>query len=231
MLLPLPATRGGAVAGARPQGAQPGPQGREERADRVHGGRELVPEFYEVFARNMRDLGTPVYARRFFETILEEFPDTRGDLRGAHRHDADRRVADLPLAHGHRGALGVVAARASRHLPEHAALLDACCGGRSRSAAPPSTSADRRRTRARFTSRPSGAPTRHAVRVGVLAGVRRRAAGSEPGTTRSSRWRSRRGSGCRSGSRNRSDRTSCGDSVDALEVGVRQSEFSAKLRS
>jgi serine/alanine adding enzyme len=42
----------------------------------VHGGRELVPEFYEVFARNMRDLGTPVYARRFFETILEEFPGT-----------------------------------------------------------------------------------------------------------------------------------------------------------
>ena len=39
------------------------------------GGRELVPEFYEVFARNMRDLGTPVYARRFFETIVEEFPE------------------------------------------------------------------------------------------------------------------------------------------------------------
>jgi serine/alanine adding enzyme len=40
----------------------------------VHGGRELVPEFYAVFARNMRDLGTPVYAQRFFATILEEFP-------------------------------------------------------------------------------------------------------------------------------------------------------------
>jgi serine/alanine adding enzyme len=40
----------------------------------VHGGRELVPEFYTVFARNMRDLGTPVYAQRFFATILEEFP-------------------------------------------------------------------------------------------------------------------------------------------------------------
>jgi FemAB-related protein (PEP-CTERM system-associated) len=42
----------------------------------VHGGLELVPEFYEVFARNMRDLGTPVYAKRLFETILEEFPGT-----------------------------------------------------------------------------------------------------------------------------------------------------------
>jgi FemAB-related protein (PEP-CTERM system-associated) len=40
------------------------------------GGRELIPEFYEVFARNMRDLGTPVYAQRFFATIVEEFPDS-----------------------------------------------------------------------------------------------------------------------------------------------------------
>jgi FemAB-related protein (PEP-CTERM system-associated) len=28
--------------------------------------------FYDVFSRNMRDLGTPVYGRRFFETIVEE---------------------------------------------------------------------------------------------------------------------------------------------------------------
>ena len=39
------------------------------------GGAELVPDFYAVFARNMRDLGTPVYARRFFEIILRAFPD------------------------------------------------------------------------------------------------------------------------------------------------------------
>ncbi len=42
-------------------------------ADR--GGKELLPAFYDVFAVNMRDLGTPVYARRFFETIMDEFPD------------------------------------------------------------------------------------------------------------------------------------------------------------
>jgi FemAB-related protein (PEP-CTERM system-associated) len=42
----------------------------------AHGGRELVPEFYAVFARNMRDLGTPVYSQRFFATILAEFPST-----------------------------------------------------------------------------------------------------------------------------------------------------------
>ena len=39
------------------------------------GGIELIGEFYAVFARNMRDLGTPVYARRFFEEVLRAFPD------------------------------------------------------------------------------------------------------------------------------------------------------------
>lgn len=39
------------------------------------GGRELLGEFYDVFAVNMRDLGTPVYSRLFFETIMDEFPD------------------------------------------------------------------------------------------------------------------------------------------------------------
>ena len=34
------------------------------------GGRELLEPFYDVFARNMRDLGTPVYARAFFESVL-----------------------------------------------------------------------------------------------------------------------------------------------------------------
>jgi FemAB-related protein (PEP-CTERM system-associated) len=31
------------------------------------GGRELLPEFYRVFARSMHDLGTPVYPPRFFD--------------------------------------------------------------------------------------------------------------------------------------------------------------------
>jgi serine/alanine adding enzyme len=38
------------------------------------GGGELVDEFYSVFARNMRDLGTPVYARRLFADIARLFP-------------------------------------------------------------------------------------------------------------------------------------------------------------
>jgi serine/alanine adding enzyme len=40
------------------------------------GGIELVADFYRVFARNMRDLGTPVYHRRWFEEILRVFAGT-----------------------------------------------------------------------------------------------------------------------------------------------------------
>ncbi len=38
------------------------------------GGAELVPDFYRVFARNMRDLGTPVYARSLFSRIARAMP-------------------------------------------------------------------------------------------------------------------------------------------------------------
>lgn len=38
------------------------------------GGAGLVPAFYEVFARNMRDLGTPVYGRGLMDAILRHFP-------------------------------------------------------------------------------------------------------------------------------------------------------------
>jgi serine/alanine adding enzyme len=40
------------------------------------GREELVDQFYAVFSENMRDLGTPVYAKAFFENILREFPAT-----------------------------------------------------------------------------------------------------------------------------------------------------------
>jgi FemAB-related protein (PEP-CTERM system-associated) len=39
------------------------------------GGRELLRDFYSVFASNMRDLGTPVYGKRLFRAILAEFPE------------------------------------------------------------------------------------------------------------------------------------------------------------
>jgi FemAB-related protein (PEP-CTERM system-associated) len=38
------------------------------------GGLDLLPEFYAVFSQNMRDLGTPVYGRGLFASILKQFP-------------------------------------------------------------------------------------------------------------------------------------------------------------
>jgi FemAB-related protein (PEP-CTERM system-associated) len=41
------------------------------------GGGELVPDFHGVFARNMRDLGTPVYGARLFSEVVRH-PETGG---------------------------------------------------------------------------------------------------------------------------------------------------------
>lgn len=38
------------------------------------GGQEIIHDFYRVFSKNMRDLGTPVYPKSFFAAILEQFP-------------------------------------------------------------------------------------------------------------------------------------------------------------
>lgn len=39
------------------------------------GGVELLDDFYSVFARNMRDLGTPVYGKAFFANLLRTLGD------------------------------------------------------------------------------------------------------------------------------------------------------------
>jgi FemAB-related protein (PEP-CTERM system-associated) len=39
-------------------------------------GIELVDAFYSVFAVNMRDLGTPVYSKRLFESVLTTLPNS-----------------------------------------------------------------------------------------------------------------------------------------------------------
>lgn len=65
---------------------------RRENPEVIFGGAELLPEFYAVFSRNMRDLGTPVYAVSMFADILGRFP-----------HDAELaviRVAGEPAAAG-----------------------------------------------------------------------------------------------------------------------------------
>jgi FemAB-related protein (PEP-CTERM system-associated) len=49
---------------------------QKSRLSPIVGHLELLDGFYDVFARNMRDLGTPVYGKAFFRNVLEAFPDT-----------------------------------------------------------------------------------------------------------------------------------------------------------
>jgi serine/alanine adding enzyme len=49
-------------------------KGRKSGLTVIWGGRDLLADFYSVFSRNMRDLGTPVYGRALFSHILDQFP-------------------------------------------------------------------------------------------------------------------------------------------------------------
>jgi FemAB-related protein (PEP-CTERM system-associated) len=49
-------------------------RGEKEGLTAKLGGLDLLDDFYGVFARNMRDLGTPVYGKGFFREILQTFP-------------------------------------------------------------------------------------------------------------------------------------------------------------
>lgn len=62
---------GGLRSKVRAQIRRPQREGAEAR----RGGLELVPEFFRVYSRNMRDLGTPVYPEKFFADILRRFPE------------------------------------------------------------------------------------------------------------------------------------------------------------
>jgi FemAB-related protein (PEP-CTERM system-associated) len=55
------------------------------------GGAELLGEFYDVFSRNMRDLGTPVFPRALFEQVLTTVDRTRAYV---------VRSGDKPIAAG-----------------------------------------------------------------------------------------------------------------------------------
>ena len=48
---------------------------QREGATVERGGAGLLPDFYRVFAENMRDLGTPVYPIEFFQAIAGTLPD------------------------------------------------------------------------------------------------------------------------------------------------------------
>jgi FemAB-related protein (PEP-CTERM system-associated) len=76
------------------------------------GGGELLREFYAVFSRNMRDLGTPVYGRGLFTSVLQQFPQ-RAEFCVVRY--GGRPVAAALLLHG----LGVSEVPSASSLREH----------------------------------------------------------------------------------------------------------------
>jgi FemAB-related protein (PEP-CTERM system-associated) len=79
------------------------------------GGITDLPEFYDVFAMNMRDLGTPVYSRRFFAEIFHTFPEAArmflvqngSTVVGAAIALAFRNTLEVPWAASRRDALAL----------------------------------------------------------------------------------------------------------------------------
>ncbi len=63
------------------------------------GGVDRLDDFYAVFSRNMRDLGTPVYGRRLFQAILQQLSE-RAELCVV--SDGPRPIAAALLVHGDR---------------------------------------------------------------------------------------------------------------------------------
>lgn len=70
------------------------------------GGRELAPAFHSVFAIVMRDLGTPVYPRRFFEAIAHHL---EGRAEFAVVWHEGQPIAGALLVHDDLGGRGVTA--------------------------------------------------------------------------------------------------------------------------
>jgi FemAB-related protein (PEP-CTERM system-associated) len=72
-------------------------KGEKSQLTVTHGGSELVDDFYTVFAHNMRDLGTPVYARAFFAEVMRTFADRARIF--VVRHDGKPMAASLVFWH------------------------------------------------------------------------------------------------------------------------------------
>ena len=84
------------------------------------GGLDLLDEFYAIFCRNMRDLGTPAYGRRLFRSILEYFP---AEAEICTVREGERCIAAALLMHG-RGLTEVPSASALREYnPRNANML------------------------------------------------------------------------------------------------------------
>jgi FemAB-related protein (PEP-CTERM system-associated) len=74
MILPLPDSHDALWQAFRPKLRAQIRRPQQEKPQVLQGGEEYLKDFYTVFTRNMRDLGTPVYSKSFFRNILNSFP-------------------------------------------------------------------------------------------------------------------------------------------------------------
>lgn len=70
-----------------------------EQPEVLWGGAELLDDFYAVFARSMRDLGTPVYSRGFFDVVCRALGPLLSVLVVRARQEA--RAAAIVIRHRH----------------------------------------------------------------------------------------------------------------------------------
>lgn len=75
MILPLPQDSGEMLRRLGSKLRSQIKRSEREGATGRTGGAELLGDFYDVFCRKMRDLGTPVYSRRLFAEILARLGD------------------------------------------------------------------------------------------------------------------------------------------------------------
>lgn len=75
MILPLPREEDALWQSFTPKLRAQIRRPQRENPQVLFGHSELLEDFYHVFARNMRDLGTPVYGQSLFRNILQTFPE------------------------------------------------------------------------------------------------------------------------------------------------------------
>lgn len=110
MRLTLPPTVGGLWEGLHSKVRNQIRKGQKAGLVVDWGGERLLPEFHDVFSRNMRDLGTPSYGRSLFRETLRRFAD-RAEICVV--RSGDLAVASAILLHG-RGVTEVPSASSLR---------------------------------------------------------------------------------------------------------------------
>lgn len=97
MRLALPSSSDGLWKGLDPKVRNQVRKGQKNELAVSWGGLDQLDAFYDVFSRNMRDLGTPVFSRHLFAAVLEQFPG-RSEL--CIVRIAGRPIAGALLLHG-----------------------------------------------------------------------------------------------------------------------------------